>query len=227
MKVNLLAILFLMLSILANAQDKGGLTKAETVNYINKKLAETVGHYKTNLNRDGTKGDKNYYWAHSISLSGDKIQVSRNRSNYIREKIRNMETVSHQGRNYSLYPCNYYEDLLVQDFNPMHIISVELLKDPVSGEPIGSLKLNLKANTAQSRTVYTSPNYQFPDGTNAIKYEYWGKCYGSKEGEPLLASVNFIYINFLAADPDNFVKLKKAFEYLRDLYKAEDDPFAN
>lgn len=40
-------------------------------------------------------------------------------------------------------------------------------------------------------------------------------------------NINTATIPFVSADPSTFNKLKKAIEYLRDLLKAEDDPFGN
>lgn len=214
---------FLAMYITSSAQGTS-LTKEETINYINKKMQETVGHYKTNKQLNGSIGDKNYYWIHNISLYGDKVKVTRTRSNYTKSEISEMGYVYVGGTSSKFVPCDYYEDELVQEFNPIHISSIEFLKDPVSGEPIGSMQLNLKANTAQSKASYTSAKYKF-DSSENVRYEYWDKCHGSQTPSTNPESTNKIYINYLAADEDNFDKLKKAFEYLRDLYKAEDDPF--
>jgi hypothetical protein len=43
---------------------------------------------------------------------------------------------------------------------------------------------------------------------------------------PQIQSSNFT-VNYSKEDPTNFKKLKNALEHLRDLCKAEDDPFAN
>lgn len=152
MKLTLLISLLITIAYWGHAQDKASLTKEETVNYINKKLQETVGHYKTAENDGAAKGVKEYCWSHSISLSGDKIKVSRVRSNYTSDKINNAEQVYHQGSNYYLYPCDYYEANLEQEFNPMHIISIELNKKVVSDDPVGSMSFEVTSQYSSKKS---------------------------------------------------------------------------
>jgi hypothetical protein len=210
--------LFLIFSICSFQITFGqSLSKYETVNYIDKKLVEVVGHYKTNLNRDHTVGDKNYYWEHNVRINGDKIRVTRTRSNHTRESIQSAPYY----KGSQTYPCNFYKDVLIQEFNPIHISTIEFLKDPVSGEPIGSMRLNLIANMGQGRNYYSYPKFKGDANTT-----YWNTCFGLQENKPEILSTRSIFINFLAADPTTFQKLKKAFEHLRTLFKAEDDPFA-
>ncbi len=51
--------------------------------------------------------------------------------------------------------------------------------------------------------------------------------YGSYATPTSNSSESYARILYLKADPDEFTKIKKALLYLKSLYKAEDDPFAN
>ena len=224
MKKKLLIYIFALFSFSSFAQDKAMLTKEETVNYINKKLQEVIGHYKTQTLENGQSGKIEYYWVHTIALSGDNVKIYRTRSNYTFQRISDIKGVRHQGTYYNIYPCDYYLDTQYQEFNPKNISSIEIFTNPISNEAIGSIQINLKSKTNQSLRYVEGPKFKFPYD-DSINSEYWGKCYGDQTGNKISDSLNYAYINFLIADEDNFKKLKKALEHLRDLYKAEDDPF--
>jgi hypothetical protein len=91
-------------------------------------------------------------------------------------------------------------------FNPGRISSITYAENKTSSS-INELFINLIGNvciTARGDGIYY--NNKTPVTTNAISY------------------ARFLY---LKADPEEFNKIKKAFLYLKSLYKAEDDPFAN
>jgi hypothetical protein len=94
-----------------------------------------------------------------------------------------------------------------------------------SNEPIGVVKITLISNTGQNEYRSFGPTKKY---TWNGHYAY-GFCHSVGEYTDARStnSNNTIYLAYLQADPTNFNKIKKALEYLRDLAKAEDDPFAN
>lgn len=89
-------------------------------------------------------------------------------------------------------------------FNPKDIATITIggANADIGVGSGGVIQLNLKSATGLKR------------------YPEW-KEYNSAQ------PTSTVYIHYLAADVENFSKIKKAFEYLRDLCKAEDDPFGN
>jgi hypothetical protein len=218
MKKLLIPILLIGCSIISYAQNTA-LTKEEAVNYLNKKVKEAIGHYIT-VDFGGTAGKKTlYFWSSSVSLSGDKITFSRERANYKERQYAQKTWVSGHGYQY-FYPCDY---LTINDqltFNPAHILKIENYDGDVAGEPVGSAKITLKSNTGIFKRTAGSVTSKFTDPNS----DFYGRCVDFKEQSDS-QSTNTIYISYLKADDTNFNKIKKALEYLRDLLKAEDDPF--
>lgn len=170
------------------------LTKEETVNYINKKLAECHEHKKTPSNGKLTPTIDNQ----SISLSDAGL---------ITKTLKRSVTLSGADcPNGKLYD---YEK-----FNAAHIVSIEADKNYDESEAVGTIKLTLLSNTGhQTSTV------------EAYTRVLMGRCTDWKEVDRSEAKSSVAYLYYLKGDPTNFNKVKKAFEYLRDLVKAEDDPF--
>jgi hypothetical protein len=222
MKKQLFFYLLTLLSFSSFAQSKATLTKEETVNYINKKQAEVIGHYRTV--KDGGQQFRYYYWNTSTKLSGNDVVISTTRSPYQEKQYGKSFWESGVGSLYE-FPCNYYVDYHDNTFNPMHIKSIELDASNVYGEPVGLVKITLKSNTgkssimregSKSKVVNTESNNY---GKCCNRSAYLEQTYNNKE------TTSVIYLTFLQSDDTNFSKIKKALEHLRDLYKAEDDPF--
>lgn len=207
----LLIIIALSLSVgMANAQN-ATLTKQETVNYLNKKAQEVIGHYRTIPTDDNTKNIKYYYPDNSVSMSGDKVIFEMKRRNHKDGAL-----------DYSYYPCDYHEQKYENIFNPAHIISIEKGINYVNGEPIGAIKIILKAVGQENSYAY-APTKRVTNENN----KHYGKCYEFEEYTQLRnkKSTKEVFFTYLQSDDTNFNKIKKALEYLRDLAKAEDDPF--
>lgn len=194
MKKTLLFCLLVLLNLSLNAQDKATLTKEETVSYINKKVKECEGHYRTPDASAFSNGvaKKMYYRDMSFELSGEKIIVSMMSSN----KSANDNST------------DYFERYVTQSFNPSQIVS---FTDGTTNanEPLGIILIKLKSNSSVSKQYvkyHNGRSFYYHDPTQT-----WSS-----------SEVGFVFLN---ADPDNYKKIKKALEYLRDLYKAEDDPF--
>lgn len=80
-------------------------------------------------------------------------------------------------------------------------------------------------NPAHIKDVFAYEN-STSSAVNELQISLIGATCAAKirSGNQSLAYANMLY---LKADPTNLQKIKKALMHLRDLYKAEDDPFAN
>lgn len=103
-------------------------------------------------------------------------------------------------------------------FKPETIASVELESPDTSSR--GTIIIKLIGKTARVTT-----NLYGPAQINSET----GEClnYRSRTGSDSGSTVDNVWVSFLITDPTNFDKLRKAFMHLRDLAKAEDDPFGN
>lgn len=202
LKTNGIVILLMLCCQLALGQD---LTKEETINYINKKLKEAISYDKTNL-----QGRTYKITAASISLRGDEVVVHNSRSS------KNYERSSE---------C---PDYTVDDyftFSPVRIRTIKNSRGYDEKESIGVIELTLLPNTVkvvQAIQAYTKvvPTYTpFVQGPTGHRCTEWKEIDRSSKVETA------VFLYFLKEDPSNFDKIRKAFEYLIDLMKAEDDPF--
>ncbi len=209
---------------LAPAQD---LTKEETVNYINKKLNDIKGNYitETIYDYDGNNNieEKKTLYNHSANLvlNDDKIFLTTTWGT-MREKYRNYETFKNgEGVTVYVYPCGYVESTRVYSFSLEKIIDIDFYNN-VEGEsdPIGTIRIN---------TSNKAGEYKRTDKKAFLgiipREKYYGKC--SFWGYPEEYRVSGILLHYLKGDGSDGNKIKKALEYLRDLAKAEDDPFGN
>ncbi|MDR6921879.1 MULTISPECIES: hypothetical protein [Chryseobacterium] len=172
------------------------LTKEETVNYINKKLAESNEHKKTVS--DG-KITATINWQ-TIEMSNNGIitrAISRS------TKLENLDCPD----------VNLFDE---DKFNVSHIVTIELAKNYNENEAVGTLKIKLLPKTGHSSGKFS-----------AYSRVLMGRCVDREERSIYDLTVDEISIYYLKGDPTNFKKIKKAFEYLRDLNKAEDDPFGD
>ncbi|EAZ94817.1 hypothetical protein FBBAL38_10272 [Flavobacteria bacterium BAL38] len=198
MKKKVLIYLFALCSLTSFAQDKASLTKEETVNYLKKKINEIDGHYRT----PGGLTNRLYFKNTSFDLDNNLLQLKTTRKNMLEEFGGN---------------CGYFENVNITWFNPAHIKDI-ILVEPNLGEPVGLVKITLIGKVG--RDIQEAYAYQKQNSNT-------GNCYNWERSDLKEYSVSEISIPFLATDPSNFNKMKKALEYLRDLYKAEDDPFGN
>lgn len=199
-----------------HAQD---LTKEETVNYINKKIKETNGHYLTQKWSDEIGDLTLYYYSSDFYLKGDKIFYQRHRGTH--EEKQNGKKIIVGGKVYDFYPCRYVEITDLYSFSPENIISIEKFNDTeYKNNPVGTLIITVSNNTAKLVRTFGRITWEFTEGN------YSGQCANFEE-ERSNYSYDQIYLSYLKGDETNFNKLKKALEYLRDLAKAEDDPFGN
>ncbi len=190
----ILIVILALLNLSLNAQNKANLTKGETVLYINKKVKECEGHYRTPDGSAFSNGvaRKMYYRNMKFELSGEKILISSMSSN----------------KSENDYSRDYFERYTTQSFNPSQIVSITNgTANPK--EPLGIIIIKLKSNSCA-----TEQNVFYHNGRYFASHDPTVKNSSAEVG-----------LIFLIADPENYNKVKKALEYLRDLYKAEDDPF--
>src|SRR5688572_30826608 len=149
-----------------------GLTKDETVKYLNKKTSEIFGHAR--VIQEGGKTYNFYYYQNAVSLSGQNILISTLRGTYKEQQYSG--SVYLNGRYYEMYPCDYYTDEYAELLNPAHIINIE--KDPrnVAGEPVGLIKVTLTGKTA--RHIWKR---KFSEGVVPDNHTYRGRCYGWRD----------------------------------------------
>jgi hypothetical protein len=195
MKYNLLIFLFVVFSSNGMAQDKPSLTKRETIDYLNKKVEECEGHFRT---PDGFNKIM-YYKNLSFYLDGEKVSLTQESSNYNEWKS----------------SADYFERWNKQSFNPGQILSITEATSKAE-EPLGIILITLKSNSVVSKQYISWYKSQDEYGR--------GKFFGAHDGTESTSTdqIGFVY---LSSDDSNFSKIKKALEHLRDLYNAEDDPF--
>jgi carboxypeptidase C (cathepsin A) len=210
--------IFLMLYTIAMfAQDRAALTKEETVNYINKKLAEVIksGAYEND------KSQQWYCWKQTSALAGTDLTITHSVNNDRDEEFGSYfkrTGFTSNGRAYEKrhYSCDYSKFNTEIKFNPAYIKSFEIHPNNNETTGVGRILITLSSKTAKisSEEVYT--------------YDEEGQwCLSMEKRKPVTSVTAEFEIYFLQADNTNFNKLKKAFEHLRDLVKAEEDPFGN
>ena len=161
-------VLFLLLSFGLAAQAQSSLTKEETINYLSKKLKETVDHVYSNNN--GKIGKVSSSYTVSVAKTEKGIKIT-----YTFEE--------------PFYQTSY-------EFNPAHIKDV-LPYENSTTSAVSELQISLIGKTCAAKR---------------------------RNGNESLSYANMLY---LKGDSSNLGKIKKALLYLRDLCKAEDDPFGN
>lgn len=200
MKKQLLIYLLALCSVSSFAQEKTALTKEETINYLSKKAGEVINNKRT-----ASDGYTRYMLEHTIRLSGENVVVYFKRSSHL-ESPRN--------------DCSYYYQENWQTFNPAHIVEI-IDESNKSGEVLGAVKIKLISKTGNSKfEIVTRKGNGYPQAS-----ALYCDCCQSNYQPSIVNPTEYIYITYLSSDPSNFNKIKKALEHLRDLYKAEDDPF--
>lgn len=200
------------------SQDKASLTKEETVNYLSKKLNEIEDYSSL------TNGKTYYHRKSEVTLAKDNLKISYTQSNYKQRPEGRLVTVNDRNKYkipMRIYPCDYLVEDITQEFNPAYIVSVELGNKDPNTATVGFIQITLKSKTAKYLIERSKTSYTISGGNNDGECGDFEMVYSNTN---LYSVVNFPY---LKADDTNFNKIKKALEYLRDLYKAEDDPFGN
>lgn len=196
------SVLLLSLLVPTPALAQPTLTKDETINYINKKLAEASGSHSTYSEGPSPL----WYRSVSVSLRGARMTVS-----YVRA---NREESGEHCPYVRGCRSDYRRQESEWNFNPALIRSIAIEE---SG-PVGCVLLNL--STADAR--HTSEWFGWIRDQNAQWETYhWQQFHRETD------NYDVVHVPYLATDPQNFDRLKKAFLHLQALLKAEDDPFGN
>ena len=194
MKKTLLICILALLNVSLFAQDKATLTKDETVNYIERKIKEIVGHYRT---PEGFN-ERLYFKNTFVYYKDNLLTISTTRKNILENN----------------FNCRYVEKENTISFNPKDIIEIKF-EGKNESEPVGIIKVIFTSQVCKEILYAYAYKMQKSDGT----------CYDLRQTDHQEFSKKEILIPFLASDSTNFTKIKKALEHLRDLCKAEDDPF--
>jgi hypothetical protein len=198
MKTKLILLLaFAVLSAASSFAQDAMPTKEETVNYLNKKSQEIVDHYHTYI--DGIDWGRVQYSKISFSLKGDKVELKYEGKG---SRIPNDCTLPLRSEIVGSY-----------QFNPAHLSRIVTIKAQKPNEPIQMLRLYFSAKTVRS-SGYAAGS----DGCGGSSYS---------NQDRLVTSRDALEFPFFANDPTNLSKIQKALLHLRDLAKAEDDPFGN
>ena len=188
-------IIFLALGVLlftfsVSAQD-AMLTKEETVNYLQKRLKEVDGRYKTVV------GDRFTYSDPSIKLQTDgTVELIYTRTS--------SESFCPGG-----YPIKYS-----YRFDPGEIERVGIYGSEKADDPVRHLAIVFKAKTARAR----EDHFRDRQCNRGLGYKY-----GTNRQWGDLQEVEF---PFFATTPENRGRITRAILHLRDLAKAEEDPFS-
>ena len=196
-------------SLSSYAQDKATLTKEETVNYIQKKLNEGIGHK-----------------AEDLELKNINIRISECKITVTREAKNNGEDLGYNTTTYSSY----------KSYNSVYTFDPRLISSITETSPTsGSIKwLTIKLKSKSGTYIYWNEYYAsrqnkkwagFGYGDGGGNYTYSTFYVKDNNKDDKIESRDTIVLYFLGSDTTNFNKLKKAFEHLRDLCSAEDDPF--
>lgn len=194
MKKTLLICILALLNVSLFAQDKATLTKDETVNYLERKIKEIVGHYRK---PDGSN-ERLYFKNTSVSYRDNLLTISTTRKNLLEDNKN----------------CRYVERENTVSFNPKDIIEIKF-EGKNESEPVGIIKVIFTSQVCKE--IWDAYAYKMQNN--------YGTCYDWRKTDHQEFSKKEILIPFLASDSTNFTKFKKALEHLRDLCKAEDDPF--
>ena len=207
---NSLVLFCLAFLLLNNLCAQTTLTKQETINYIQKKLNEGLNHTYD-----------------SYSLVSQDLTISECSIEHNVNVKSGGENLGYSTTTYSDYTL--YESL--SKFDP-RLISEIIEESPTSG----SLKI-LRVKLIGKSSTYTWKNQSYSSKEEKKwvidhDYENWGYynyyTYYVLETTPRTVESRYtVCFYFLGTDPGNFNKLKKAFEHLKDLCEAEDDPFGN
>lgn len=192
----------------AFGQEKVTLTKGETISYLNKKFAEALQHkYKTD-----------YITSSSITIKDCSVTYTVVIGSDLKDRPYRSST-SNSAR----------DERLEFTFNPMHINEVKILPGDQGGTPVGRMVIKLISKVGKCRSVvsrYKTNSRNYRGAWNGSAYplltEYYYTWEPTQDETETMMTMSFFY---LQSDPDNFKKIQKAFEHLKSLCKAEDDPF--
>ncbi|MFN3665596.1 MAG: hypothetical protein ACK4S0_05525 [Sediminibacterium sp.] len=195
------------------SQGKATLTKGETVNYIQKKLNEAFNH----------KNGLGYALLESsVSLTDCSIKYDQHFKNKYDKPSSSI-----------VYSDTDYEEFFEHTvFNLTQITKIE--DKSTAGGTLGKMRIYFVGKTAVNKFESKSYNQKktvkrVQTGRDYYGNPVWGnqtEYYYEFESNGLeTETLDYRDIYFLKADPTNYDKLRKAFEHLRDLCKAEDDPF--
>lgn len=201
-KVSSIFLFLLFFSSFCYAQ-KPSLTKEETIDYINKKLEQIKDTYVFPNNSNEELAKRKFVW--------NGIRVDSEGIIEIDERI----SSTGSGINYGIWTKDPLNSHYLNNSYSFSLLSVKEVEydeaDNNDENKTGTLVIWLNSKSAKKK---------FRDEYVIKANEYGLKDLERSEEETL---TTHIPITFSTIDPTNATKLKKAFEYLIELVKAEDD----
>jgi len=206
---NLTTILFMLLNINLCYSQGAGLTKEETIKYINKKLKDVEGYKTAWSNTKKT----------AYILESKMIDLGEGKYKYV--------YYYSDGRNFCTQAVNGYSgSRFNKEFKVVHIKSIT--DDGVSpyNSSIGIIKIIFLENAVKSWAK--DYHHSFQERTSGYGYTYnvWN-VYFCKENDRVAEYETTINLFYPKTDPEDGKRLLKAMQYLVDLEKAADDPFGD
>lgn len=213
----LTTLLLFFLSINLSYSQGAGLTKEETVKYINKKLKEVEG-YKTSWSNDATA----YILENKMESLGDGkynyINYYSNGENYCTS-----DKTSSSGSRFN------------NEFKAIHIKSMEEISEAKANKSIGRIRVTLHEKAVKWWARDFSLNSEDVYRKVFLYTDYWGnaqytdeysytKYWCTNSDRDITYDGDFV-LYYSKVDAEDGKKLLKALQYLVDLEKAEDDPF--
>lgn len=214
MKVIITLFFFIFSSNFFYAQG-AGLTKEETVNYINKKIKEVIG-YKS-VWRNSTSSA--YILENNLKYHGEgKYSFNEYWSNGKTKTIKDYEWK----REDKMGEGGYDGSELERSFNAAYITSVTDYGEDPDNKSIGRIKISFSSDAVKlTRTDYTQTIKEHNNNEN-MDYNWYYRDYTTNSSTKY---ESYIILHYPKIDAEDGKKLMKALKYLVDLEKAEDDPF--
>ncbi|HEY6142540.1 MAG TPA: hypothetical protein VIV55_03805 [Flavobacterium sp.] len=170
------------------AQDKKELSKEETVKFLQNKLDEAKEEYVVE-----NTGSKTFIKSVSIGYLYSTLTI---------KVVKKNECFASYTATQATW-CDW-EDVEYYDFCPCHITSITDVPQ-INKQPVGYLQIKIdsgqcRSSTERNRPIVDSLDLRFPRSSDDDR-KY----------------VEYIYIPYPKANPENFNKLKTAFEHLKKL----------
>lgn len=211
MKKLLLLSIFTIGSLALFSQEKATLTKEETINYIKKKINDVSGY----------AGNRTY--VNSCYIGGGTDCKIDYQVKYSNMPLVDVKSTSFEDVGLIKHSIGFTFDITL----------VKEIQDLGGNESIGRIKIVLTSSSGKQHLVKTEIVKLRKNGADEYERVYpnapeWSLYYKKTiERENEKSFNNYVYIYYLKADESSFGKIKKAFDHLIALCKAEDDPFGN
>lgn len=205
-KLLLAFMLFLGIANIVTAQsDKTSPTKSETGDYLEDKIQEVIGNYRTK------SGVKLYYTNADFYAFNFNEECS---FKVVRATVKGKapdEIYPHQKSEISKW-SNYADQKITFVFNPADISSIS--DDTTPNGEVGQIIIKLKSKNGEERWVTHA--YEYKKGYQSP--DHWELTEIKKETR----QTDILYFTYYKGDPANYERIKKALLHLKELYTEKD-----